>query len=269
MKNFFKGVLAGIGNIIPGLSGCALLIIFGIYEKCLEAISNIFSSPKKSIKFLFPIGIGILTGTFLFSNVITYFTNNYLLFISLVFIGFLLGTLPSLFQEATKKGYKSNYLIFFFITFILGVFLLFFKLDNMGRYVKAGDISFLYAIFSGVLLAVSTFIPGISSTVLLSIAGVYSTYLDAINTFNFNILIPMGIGLAIGGFILSKIINYLLKTFYGPTFFAILGFTIATIPALFFTELTWGLELILGILFGIIAFLITTYTFALSNKKDN
>ena len=76
-------------------------------------------------------------------------------------------------------------------------------------------------------------------------------------------------GLAIGGFMLSKIINYLLKKHYGPTFFSILGFTIATIPALFFTELKFGLELILGIIFGIIAFIITTYTFSLSKKKNN
>ena len=59
MKNFLKGIIAGIGNIVPGLSGSAFLIIFNLYEKCIEAISNIFKDFKKSIIFLFPIGLGI------------------------------------------------------------------------------------------------------------------------------------------------------------------------------------------------------------------
>jgi len=268
LKNFFRGVLAGIGNIIPGLSGCALLVIFGIYEDCLNAISHLFKDFKSSLRFLFPIGLGVVFGTFLFSNFITYFTNHHLMFISIVFVGFLIGTLPSLFQEATKQGYQFSYLIFFFITFILGVLLLFFKLEVVGRNALVGPVSFVQAFLSGIVLAISTIIPGISSTVLLSMIGMYTTYLNAINTFQFSILIPMGIGFLCGGFLLSKVLNYLLKNFYGPTFFAILGFTIATIPALFFTKIYWNFETFLGIICALFAFLITTYTFSLSKKKQ-
>jgi len=53
MKNFLKGVIGGIGNIIPGLSGSALLVILGVYENCLDAISNIFKDFKKSFLFFF------------------------------------------------------------------------------------------------------------------------------------------------------------------------------------------------------------------------
>ena len=44
MKNFLKGIVGGIGNIVPGLSGSALLIILGVYESCIDAISNIFKN---------------------------------------------------------------------------------------------------------------------------------------------------------------------------------------------------------------------------------
>lgn len=75
-------------------------------------------------------------------------------------------------------------------------------------------------------------IPGISGTVLLTILGMYQTYLTAINDLNLALLIPIALGFALGIFMLSKVINYFLNKFYGETFFAILGFTIATIPGL-------------------------------------
>ena len=59
MKNFIKGLLGGIGNITPGLSGSAILIILGVYENCIHAISNIFKDFKNSFLYLFPIGVGI------------------------------------------------------------------------------------------------------------------------------------------------------------------------------------------------------------------
>ena len=49
MKNFIKGLLGGIGNITPGLSGSAILIILGVYENCIHAISNIFKDFKNSL----------------------------------------------------------------------------------------------------------------------------------------------------------------------------------------------------------------------------
>ena len=97
MINFIKGIFVGIFNIIPGLSGSALLIILNLYEKCLEAISNIFKKPKENIIFLLPIGIGVLLGTFIFSKVILYFLNTYREATLLIFSGFLLGTIPLLF----------------------------------------------------------------------------------------------------------------------------------------------------------------------------
>ena len=77
MKNFIKGFFVGIANITPGISGSALLVSLNLYEKCINSISNIFKDFKSNFKFLFPIAIGVLFGTFLFSNVIFYFYNNY------------------------------------------------------------------------------------------------------------------------------------------------------------------------------------------------
>ena len=131
MINFIKGIFVGIFNIIPGLSGSALLIILNLYEKCIDAISNIIKKPRENILFLFPIGIGILLGTFLFSKIILLLLENYPTQTFIVFTGFLLGTIPHLFKEATKKGFKDSYIIPFLFTLSLGIIMLFFDTEDI------------------------------------------------------------------------------------------------------------------------------------------
>lgn len=268
MINFFKGILAGIGNIIPGLSGSALLVICDLYEKCLEAISNIFKNFKKSFMFLLPIGLGIAIGTFLFSNIIEHVMGKYLLPTCITFVGFMIGTLPKLFEEANKKGFKKSYLIPLIITLLFGIALLFVDSKEMIVELTMNTETFIKLILVGLLIASSTIIPGISSTVLLTMIGMYSTYLHAINTLDISILFPIFIGLAIGAFILSKLITYMLKNYYGYTFYAIIGFVIATIPALIMVPIKFNLELVISIICGIIAFVITINVEKLATKKE-
>lgn len=261
MKNFIKGFFVGIANITPGISGSALLISLDLYEKCINSVSNIFKDFKSSFEFLFPIAIGVILGTFLFSNIIFYFYNNYNIITTIVFVGFIFGTIPSLIKESTKKGFKKRYILLFIITFSIGI--LFLKCKTTNNFIN--DINILNLLLIGFIIGCSTIIPGISSTVLLSILGFYNIYLTSINTINLYYLIPIFIGIIISGFFLSKIINFLLNKYYGYTYFAILGFVISTIPGLINYKITINNDLIIGIILAIVAFFITCF----SLKKQN
>ena len=266
MNNFFKSILVGVFNILPGISGSAFLIVLGLYDKCLLAISNLFKDFKKSITFLLPIALGIAIGTYLFSNVIFYFLNKYPTITSLIFTGLIFGTIPSLIQESTKKGFKEKYLILFFITFSIGIMLLFYKNDTTIYDIDINIRNYILLFTTGILIASSTIIPDISSTVLLSLVGMYGIYINAINTINITILFPIIMGFLVGVFIFSKIITKLLNKYYGYTYFAILGFTISTIPALIKTKLVLDQNLIIGLILAIIAFHLTKKS--LSIKKE-
>ena len=64
MANFLKGIIVGIGGIAPGLSGSVLLVIFGLYQKTINAIGTIFKDFKKNLMFLIPLfaGFGVKGG---------------------------------------------------------------------------------------------------------------------------------------------------------------------------------------------------------------
>ena len=55
MKNFLKGIIVGLGGVAPGLSGSVLLIIFGLYQKVLDALGMLFRDFKKNVQFLWPV----------------------------------------------------------------------------------------------------------------------------------------------------------------------------------------------------------------------
>lgn len=229
MKNFFKGIAVGIFNIIPGLSGCALLVVFNLYEKCLEAISSMFKKPKENFLFLFPIGLGIIVGTCLFGSIILFLLKEYPTVTYAVFTLFIIGTIPSLFKEAMKKGFKYSYIIPFIITFFIGSLFAFIDAKNLNYTIEYNTLGLIKYSFIGFVLSFATIIPGISSTVILSITNLYGVYIYSISTLNMFVLIPITICFIITTFFISKIINYLLKQYYSYTYFAILGFCISTI----------------------------------------
>lgn len=71
MLNLLKGFIIGIGKIIPGVSGSILAITLGVYDKSVEYINNFKHTKKESLKYLLPLGIGIIISIIIFSKIIT------------------------------------------------------------------------------------------------------------------------------------------------------------------------------------------------------
>lgn len=259
MKNFIKGFLAGIFNITPGLSGSILLVLLNLYDKCLYEISNIFKTPKQSIKFLLPIGIGIISGIFLFSNIIFLLINNFKQETFIVFTGFILGTIPHLTKKSIKKGFNKKYLIPFFFTLTIGISMSLIKNNNISYFISYDITYIIKYIFLGMILSLGTIIPGISSTILLSIFNLYGIYIISIAKFNILVLLPIAFGFFLMTFMLSKVINYLLKNYYSYVYFGILGFAISTIPTLIDLNVNFNINILISIFLAAISSIITNF----------
>lgn len=229
--NILKGVAIGAGAILPGISSGVLCVIFGIYEKIIDSILGIFKDFKKNFLYLLPFIIGIAIGVVLFGNILKYLFSSFENASKTLFMGLILGSIPSLIKEAkgTNKSFKLHYLIYTVITFLIG-FILFRLENNISNFIQSNsDTSFTFLMFAGFVMSIGIVVPGVSSTVLLMCLGVYYTYLSGIATLNFSILIPMGIGLVIGSIIFLILIKFLLNKFHNPTYYSIIGFSISSI----------------------------------------
>ena len=99
LVNCVKGIAIGAGAILPGISSGVLCVIFGIYEKLLDSILNFFKDLKNNSKFLTPLIIGAGIGILLFSNILNYLLFKFPIQTKSVFIGLILGSIPSLIKE--------------------------------------------------------------------------------------------------------------------------------------------------------------------------
>jgi len=255
LLNCAKGILIGSGAIIPGISSGVLCIIFGIYEKLLDSIIHFFSNVKKNIKFLLPIVIGVAIGVLIFSNFLNYFLINFPIQTKSIFIGLILGSVPSLIKESKKKtDFKPIFLLYTLFAFLFGILLVI--LENYIPNTKPGSsFNFSYLMISGFIMSVGIIVPGVSSTIILMLMGVYNIYLSSISTLYFPVLIPMGLGLIVGCFIFMKITDFLLNNFYEKTFYSIIGFSLGSILVLM-PDVSFDITGIISILCIILGFLL-------------
>ena len=231
-KNFFIGILLGAGAILPGVSSGVVCVITGIYDKLIESIFNLFNDFKKSFNFLLPICIGSFLGVFLFGNILKTLFNTFPIQTSFCFIGLILGSVPLLVKKINQEHtFKLHYILFTIISFALGYFLVI--LENSFNFNIISDYSFSFLVLSGFLMSVGVIVPGVSNTVILMCLGVYTVYINAIATLTLSVLIPMGIGLIIGGIVFLVIIKYFLKHFYMQTYYSIIGFTLGSVLVLY------------------------------------
>lgn len=163
VSSIFEGIALGAGAILPGISSGVLCVIFGIYEKLLDSILYFFKDIKQNFRFLLPIFIGVVVGVLIFSNFLQYFLITFPIQTNSIFIGLILGTIPSLLNSLNinlKKIPNFKYFLVFLICFSIGVgsVLLenFFSATNIE---SIENVTFLYLMLSGFLMSVGIVVP--------------------------------------------------------------------------------------------------------------
>lgn len=254
--NIFKGIAIGSGAIIPGVSSGVLCVILGIYEKLLDSVLYLFKDFKKNISFLLPIVLGCIIGVFLFSNALNYLLYAFPIQTKSIFIGLIIGGLPQLFREMHKREkFKIKYIFFLIASFLIGIITVI--AENTINISNVSDFSIFYLILCGFFMSIGVIVPGVSSTIILMLFKVYPIYLSSISNLYLPVLIPMGIGLIIGGLIFMNLTKFLLDNFRLQTFYTIIGFTIGSIFILM-PEVDSIIKLVVSILCIFVGYLVAT-----------
>jgi putative membrane protein len=228
-----KGMFIGSGFILPGVSGGALAAVFGIYERMISFLANLKKDFKKNLLFFLPVGLGMAAGVFLLAFPISFLldqneTKTYVLWF---FIGCILGTLPALFKQASKKGWKYWHVGLMVV--VCAVAYLFLRQgENLGAVTFSQG--FFTWILAGALIGLGVVVPGLSPSNLLIYlklnqdTTLYQGMTSGIKSLDFGVIIPLLLGVAICVLLLSKLMNYIFSRAYAVLYHAILGFVIAS-----------------------------------------
>lgn len=114
----FLGLLESFTMIIPGISGSALLMMFGVYELIIHSFTTL-----DSLNILIPFVIGILFGIILLSKFLNHILNKYNKNYYFAIIGFMMATIFILMNNISKYLYDCNHIMIVILSFIFAVYI--------------------------------------------------------------------------------------------------------------------------------------------------
>jgi putative membrane protein len=265
LRVFFCGILMGIADAIPGISGGTIALLLGIYEELIGSISNfninLFQNlKKKGIKycwnkingnFLLSLFSGVLLSLVSFVKLFSILIQKYPLFIWSFFLGLILATLFVINRHIKKWDIVNFILIFIFafLTILLSII----------NPTVGDNINLFYILVCGIIASSAMILPGISGSLILVILGVYTLIINALNNLEYNIILVFLIGCLIGIINFSKIIKWLFHNYRDYTFSIMLGLVIGSIYTVWpwresFTDDVTNQYIFLSVIITIIGF---------------
>ena len=204
---FFKGLVIGIGKVIPGVSGSFLAISLGVYEETIQRLRCFKNHFKENLFYFAPFIMGIVFSIIMGSQLLLFLYNQYYVYTMMLFLGLLLGTIPKVLRDHPLK-FKDILLVF--LTF-MGIVLLFSKVSFAHFLFQGSVLDYCFVFTLGFVEVVTTMIPGISSTATYMMLGSYEFILNLFsNPFqNMWVLFFFILGFLLGFLLLIRVLSFL------------------------------------------------------------
>ncbi len=264
-----RGMVIGLANIIPGVSGGTMMVSMGIYDTLIHCITHLFKEFKKSILTLLPYAVGMVLAIGGLSFALKWAFAVYPLPTNTLFIGLILGGLPAILRQVKGKKKGAVGAVLFVVFFALIIVMQIFQSEHVATITLSfGEVIKLFML--GAVASATMVIPGVSGSMILKLLGYYEPVVTvaipglisglahgewAAVGANVGILLPFGLGIVVGIFAIAKLIEVLLARWEGQTYCAILGLVTASpVAILMATEmvnLSWTTLIISLLTFAI------------------
>lgn len=242
LSDILRGVAIGVAFIIPGFSGGSVAAILGIYERLVGAIADIFKHFKQSFITLLPIAIGMLLGIAALILPIQWGLRHYPIPTVMLFVGLALGGLPSITEKLKGAKFSWKYALACAVPLIAAASLSFLPLAGDVNLFELSVGGYFLLILIGAVGSCALVVPGISGSMLLLIFGYYNPVVALVTDHLLHgadmgiciaVLACLAVGVVAGFFAISVLMKFLLKKYPRGTYYAILGFIVGSVPAVF------------------------------------
>lgn len=246
---YFKGLLMGAADIVPGVSGGTMALITGIYKELISSIDQInfkqlqllkqegFAAFWKAINgfFLLPLFLGITSGILFLSGVITYLLDHHAILLWAFFFGLILASIYVLIKQFSLKTLTHYSLL------LLG-FLIAFGITQLKPAGASNNL--LYLFVSSMTAIIAMILPGISGAFIFILLGVYKEVLATVKgaiavlldfdwiSFKtiYTKVVVIGLGIVIGLKLFSRLLTWLFNHKKEATLSVLIGFMIGALP---------------------------------------
>ncbi|MGB8000419.1 MAG: DUF368 domain-containing protein [Anaerobacillus sp.] len=258
-RNIYRGLLMGVSDLIPGVSGGTIAMVLGIYRRLISGINGLMSKNwKKELGFFIPLLIGVGLALLLVSQLMEKLLQNYPQPTFFFFIGLIIGVVPFLLRKVEfKKTFEPVHYGLLAVAAILIASTLFFKGDGSGEVMKSlGLAEYILLFFSGWLASTAMILPGVSGSFVLLLLGSYQTVIHGLSSFQIPLLLTVGAGIIVGLSLTGKLISHLLSKYTVSTYSVMIGLVLGSVVVLypgFESDIGLGIVSIVTLLLGLCA----------------
>lgn len=268
-KDILRGVVIGIANAIPGVSGGTMMVSMGIYDKLIYSVTHLFKQPVKSIKTLLPYFIGMAIGIVGLAFAIVAMFEHIPFQTCMLFIGLILGGVPILTGHFKGVRFNLSHAVVFLVFFGSIILLQIFGGQGSDVALTVTPISLFKLVLVGIVAAATMVIPGVSGSMMLMTMGYYYPVIGSVKDFitalvAFDapkiihicmILIPFGIGVVVGIFAVAKLIEMLMDKYEALTYCGIMGLVVASPVVILMSAPLAGMSVV-TVLTGAVTFVV-------------
>lgn len=229
-----KGACVGLGSILPGISGSMVATIVNIYTELITALNRFTKQPFQAVKSVWQYILGVMLGYLIGFLLIDLFLDSFPIPFTLLFIGFILGAIPSVTKEI--KGVKRYWHHYFVMGLSMILMIVFLVVQESTA--TSGNWTYYLVIFLiGLLTAAALITPGLSAATLLMALGYFhlliafvGDFLRALTSGNFTevidflpLLFILVLGVIVGMIIVGKLMYQVLMHYKIHFYHAVLG----------------------------------------------
>lgn len=228
-----KGYAIGSSMSVPGVSGGTMAILLGIYDKLISSISNFFKDIKGNILFLLKFLIGAGAGIGSLAFLIKWMLEKFPLPVSMFFLGAVVGGIPALYKKTRETSLRISSGIYFLLGLIIVISIGFIPSGSIDVSSGSGFTHYLMLLVTGIVIALALVLPGISTSHMLLVMGMYDNMLAAITEFDIVYIGILGIATLIGVFLITKPLEWIMNTYPHQTYCMIIGFVVGSTADIF------------------------------------
>lgn len=263
LRDLLCGVLIGAGAILPGVSGGVLAVVFDIYRPFMEVLTHPREAIPKYWRWFLPIGLGCAIGFLGFAKGIAAAIDVSSTVTTWLFIGLIVGTVPSLFREAGKEGRSIGS----WVSMAVCAGAIFFSLFYVGKVICVTvEPNFWWYNFCGALWGMSLVIPGLTSSSVMMALGLYQPMLEGLARLDFLVLFACLPGMVLTILLLARLVSWFFRKHYSIAFHGIFGIVLASTLVIIPTSYVGAWEIVLSAVCCIGGFLLAYFMARLDRR---
>lgn len=263
LRDLLCGVLIGAGAILPGVSGGVLAVVFDIYRPFMEVLTHPREAIPKYWRWFLPIGLGCAIGFLGFAKGIAAAIDVSSTVTTWLFIGLIVGTVPSLFRETGKEGRSIGS----WVSMAVCAGAIFFSLFYVGKVICVTvEPNFWWYNFCGALWGMSLVIPGLTSSSVMMALGLYQPMLEGLARLDFLVLSACLPGMVLTILLLARLVSWFFRKHYSIAFHGIFGIVLASTLVIIPTSYVGAWEIVLSAVCCIGGFLLAYFMARLDRR---